>query len=169
MENYPHKVSGSFDTKVEAEIALHQLRIQPELGDVVLDLIGPQGSNPDKRLQPETMRVRKTLVREHVIWGSVGLVLGLAAGLLLIATGFPLFTTSPIYTASLSAIGGLVFGLLFGGMLALRPDQGFWAAEVQDELQKNRWTVLVHTQHGNQAEKASAILKKYAVHQQETL
>jgi hypothetical protein len=169
MERYPHKVSGSFDTKVEAEIVLHQLRIHPDLRDIMVDLIGPQEHDQDIHLQPETIRVRKSLVREHVVWGSIGLGLGLGIGLLLVATGYPLFNTSPVYTTLVSALGGLTLGLLFGGMLALRPDQGLWAADVKDELKKGMWIVLVHARNGNQTEEANTILREKSVHQQETL
>lgn len=159
MEHYPSKITGRFETRAKAKNAAEQLRQQADLSGDQIDVVGPADSHADQKLQPERREVRNALVRWHVILGPVGLAIGLVAAWILNASEIPLFESAPVIVTMALAVFGLALGLLAGGALSLRPDQGYVAAVTKDDANRGYWTVIVHTGTQKQYEAARTVLR----------
>jgi len=61
-------------------------------------------------------------VRAHIIFGIVGFVVGLVLYVVLYSVGVRLITSTPIAGALAILFFATIFGLMFGGFVALRPD-----------------------------------------------
>ena len=121
-----------------AALAPDQVRtLSPKDGSVRRDkLLGRQ-------VEPENRGIVKTLVRTHLVLGGLGAVAGLAVHAVLRASGQP-------------AIVGFacVFGLLLGGLLALRPDHVLLISNLRKALNAGSWAVVVHPVGATQVQAA---------------
>ena len=132
-----------------AALAPDQVRtLSPKDGSVRRDkLLGRQ-------VEPENRGIVKTLVRTHLVLGGLGAVAGLAVHAVLRASGQPAIVASP--WLSMVAIVGFacVFGLLLGGLLALRPDHVLLISNLRKALNAGSWAVVVHPVGATQVQAA---------------
>lgn len=159
MEHYPSKVTGRFETRAKAQVAAEQLKQQAALSVDQIDVVGPADSHADQKLQPERREVRNAFIRWHVILGPVGLIVGLVVAWILNESEIPLFNSAPVIVTMALAVFGLLLGLLAGGAVSLRPDQGYVAAAAKDDARKGYWTVIAHTGTQEEYDAARSVLR----------
>jgi uncharacterized membrane protein len=126
-EERPEKAQATFSSQQAAERAADQVRTA--LGDrAEVKTIAPDDAHLAQKVEPERKRVWSTLVKAHVRFSIAGLLIGLVATILLALLGIT-FVADSLGLALIFGGGlGLFLGLLFGGLISLRPDEAAIAA-----------------------------------------
>lgn len=112
-----------------------------------------------RAFEPESRGIEHTLLRTHLLGGVVGLALGLAVWAVVRSMGVPMVTASPLLSAIFIGFLGLVFGLLAGGLVALRPDHTAVLVRLRTSLREGRHAVIVHLRKDEPAEPIEAALR----------
>jgi hypothetical protein len=154
----PTNISGSFARCADAEAVVGELRRQAAFSEDEVDLIEPGDPAADRKFLPDSAGVRRSLVHWHLVLGAAGLAIGVIVAIVLIVAGIELFELSPGYTFLVTVFFGTLFGLLLGGLVSIRPDQGHAAAEIKDRSAVGCWTVVVHCHSRDQTALARRLL-----------
>lgn len=144
------KVAAVFENRGLAETAILRLRQESGMEASQVNLVGPDDmagvvdAPLSRKLEPERTGIAFTLIRTHLLTGAIGVAAG---GLLYI--GFrvmdhPAVVSSPFLSLGLMLFYGAVFGMMFGGLLSLRPDHYRVTAAVRKAIQRGRWAVVSH-------------------------
>jgi hypothetical protein len=156
----PTNISSSFAQYSDARAAVGALRRQAAFAEDEIDLIEPGDPAVDRKFLPDSASVRRSLVRWHLVLGAAGLAVGGIAAIVLIKADLDPFALSPGYTFLVTVFFGTLAGLLLGGLVSIRPDQGRAAAEIKDLGAEGCWTVVVHCRNQEQAAVARRLLDK---------
>lgn len=164
-ERSPTRVVGVYQKQASAEAVLERLRNSAGLGRAQVRLLRPQDASPSHRdlfgqsVEPESAGQARTLVRTHVLGGLAGGGLGVALYLWLAASDHPLIASSPLLAFVVIVGLAIAFGLLAGGLLALRPDHILLINQLRSALRENRWVVVAHPLDRAQTAKVKEVLK----------
>ncbi|MDQ3058839.1 MAG: hypothetical protein M3R45_04860 [Pseudomonadota bacterium] len=144
------KVVGLFPTQGQAEAAAQGVLKTPGMVPGQARVLGPQDARISRSelfgrtMEPEQRGIFKTFFTTHAITGMVGAIVGLLLYVWFYRIGQPMVTSSPL-VAFIAIVGfSTTFGLLFGGLLTLRPDHVWLINAVRSALKQNRWAVVVH-------------------------
>ncbi len=159
-ERSASKVAAVFANRGLAQTVATELRQALQLAEAQVQVVVPDDAAADRKLQPESANVARTLVRTHIVWSIAGLIGGLVVFAILWAMGVAMIVQSAITSAIVLAVFGIVAGLLFGGLLALRPDQDAYILTVKDAIGEGRSAVVVHAASEEQKEQAKALLEE---------
>lgn len=157
-ETSDSKVAAMFDTERRARRTAHGLRRTLGLKSSQVQVITPEVRHPDRKLEPESRGIMRTIVISHVKLGAIGLVAGALLFALLYASGLALVTSSPGFAAALIIGYGGVFGLMAGGLVSLRPDHDPYIHKVRDALDEGHSAVVVHAFDATQRDAARRTL-----------
>lgn len=144
------KVAGLYPQETEALEMARRLRGLPGIQPGQIRVLGPQDARSwrgewlGRNLEPEDGGIFRTLIRTHLVAGLAGAVAGLILYMALLQGDQPMIAASPFL--SLIAIVGFAatFGLLLGGLFALRPDHVRLINAVRSGLRAQQWAVVVH-------------------------
>jgi hypothetical protein len=144
------KVAALFASHTGAESAARSLLDGSGLTASQVNILSPsdgEASNEDvlvRAVEPEQRGIGQTLVRTHVTMGVLGLLVGLLLYAALTAMGSPGLRSTPV-VGLVALVGfGITFGLMLGGVVSLRPDQGRVIGLVRRGLQSGKWAVVAH-------------------------
>jgi len=158
------KVVGLYPDAQRAQAAAAKARHLPGLTAGQVRLLGPQDARNARRdifgtqLEPEQRGIFRTLLQTHAVTGLSGAVLGGLLYLWLLRSGQPMVASSP-GLALLAIVGfATTFGLLLGGLIALRPDHIRLITAVRSALAGNRWAVVLHPTDAVQTQAAKDFL-----------
>lgn len=159
------KVAGVFPARAQAEQAARRLTQACGFGRRQVQVLAPRDgdwSRADalaRKMEPEERGIWRTIIRAHVLSGFIGFLLGAALCLVMWLMGQPGVRASP-GLALLAMVGfGTTFGLLAGGLVAMRPDHGRVIALVRQYLNAGRWAVVAHPDTPEQVAWAESTLQ----------
>ncbi|NMM75492.1 hypothetical protein [Acidovorax sp. SRB_24] len=158
------KVVGLYSNQSDAQAAAARARALPGMAPGQVRLLGPQDAKVSHRnffgrsLEPEQRGIFKTIFRAHAVTGVAGGVLGLLLFLWLYRSGQPMIASSPLL-AFIAIVGfAITFGLLLGGLIALRPDHVQLITSVRSALASGRWALVLHPTDADQTQAAKDLL-----------
>lgn len=159
------KVVALFDDQSSAEGVIGRLLRLPGMHPGQVRLAGPRDLRTHRadlfgrKMEPEQHGIFQTLLRSHVVAGLAGALFGLVLYATLMRTGHPLMTSSPLL-AAIAIVGfATTFGLLIGGLVAIRPDHIRVITQVRATLTAGGWAVVVHPTDSHQADLAHQALQ----------
>ncbi len=159
------KVAGLFSNRVEAEGAAFHLLQTPGMKHSQVRLLSPDegraARNNDlaRQMEPEQHGIWLTIIRAHVTMGLLGAIAGTLLFLGLLAAGSP-GVHSTLFMSWVAMAGfGAIFGLLVGGLLSMRPDQGRVINLVRRGLQRGQWAVVAHPTNADQTHQVIDMLE----------
>ncbi|MGC1953418.1 MAG: hypothetical protein WA970_12805 [Gammaproteobacteria bacterium] len=158
-EEFPSKVAAEFACGDEARRAAEQLLKRTGISARQVRVIEPRDPAMERKLEPESAGIAKTLVRAHSILGVAGLLVGLVVASLLVLFAIQPFSSNPFYTLGVAGFFGGIAGLLLGGLVSLRPDHDNLITWVEDASRGGRWFVLVHAHDHRQEFRAKKALE----------
>ena len=169
------KVAGLYVDQTRAESALAQVLRTAGLQAGQVRLLGPQHAKTPRReifarsMEPEPAGIARTVFQTHAVCGAAGAVLGLALYAWFYRAAHPMIMSSPL--VSFIAIVGFAttFGMLFAGLLSMRPDHIRMITKVRSALRHNRWAVVAHPVNSQQAQRVKDVLQTEATEVIETL
>jgi hypothetical protein len=169
------KVVAVFDDQASAEAVIGRLLRLPGMEPGQVRLAGPKDLRTHRadlfgrKMEPEQRGIFQTLLRTHVVTGFAGGVLGLVLYAYLMGTGHPMMVSSPLL-AFIAIVGfATTFGLMLGGLVAMRPDHIRLITQVRAALRSGRWAVVVHPTDGHQADLAQEALQASSANVMRTL
>lgn len=168
-EKHPSKVAGVFDSEQSAMAAQDKLINQGQFKAEDIDIVHPDDANISEKIEPHDSGIAKTLVNSHIVFGIVGLVIGLLLALVLVMIGPDMFKSSPLMVFfALAFVGGLL-GLMFAGAFALRPDQDPLITDTVEATHEHRWSVMVQIDNDDANERAQKLMEETALSVSHTL
>jgi amino acid transporter len=87
-----------------------------------ISTVSPQDTDFEHKLEPDSKGSGQTVLRSHVILGSVSSVFGLVIVGVLMTIGSAFATSSPVMMLAAAAILGAFIGLLIADAISIRPD-----------------------------------------------
>lgn len=169
------KVVGLFAQKSQAESSMTQVLSAGGLQAGQVRLLGPQDAKAPHRelfsqaMEPETQGIARTVFQTHVVGAMAGAAAGLGLFAWLYRAGHPMIVSSPML-AFIALVGfGTTFGMLAGGLLAMRPDHIRLITRVRSALRHEHWAVVTHPTTPEQAARVKAVLHDSAAEVVSTL
>lgn len=152
------KVAAVFDNRSSAEYAAEHLKHAGIMSESQVNLVGPgDTAGPanapiSRKLEPEQNGIWHTLIRAHVFTGSFGAIAGVLLYIALAVSGNDTVLSTPYMSLFVMVFFGTIFGLLFGGLLTLRPDHYRVISLVRRAVSSGRWAVVAHPSTHRQIE-----------------
>lgn len=150
-ERYVTKVAALYLDADAAQHAATVVRESVHLTGKQVQVIEPHDQDWERKIEPEDVGIWRTAIRAHVTLG----ILGFAAGILLFfclwVTPVVAVRSAPVLSMLVISTFGLVFGLMAGGLVTLRPDHDAVVRPVREATRAGRWALVVHaSSHGEQ-------------------
>lgn len=161
-ERFPSMVGIGFDDAASARAALLTLSQDPGLATARIALVEPGDPQLARKVEPESQGIARTMIRAHLTLGLAGLIFGLVLAFALLAADVPMFTSSPAITIVTVAAFSLIFGLMLGGLVGLRPDHDTVISRARDFSSAGKWFVIVHARDTVQRDRARHLLDSLA-------
>lgn len=160
------KIAGVFANEDAARKAAQQLTQANAIQSDQLRMLRPADARLfhndllGRKLLPEQRGIAGTLWRAHIVMGLAGGVAGLLLYAALLAGGHSMMVSSP-QGALIAFTGfGITFGLIAGGLIALRPDQIMLLYSLRRALRNGQWAVVVHSTSSEQTQGAENTLRR---------
>lgn len=153
------KVAAVFPQEFLARRAAEGVAEALSLGSAQVQVITPAEPHPGRKLEPEIRGIWRTIVVAHIRLGLVGTVLGLLVFIALHASGVRFIVNSPMLSALVLLFFGTVAGLMFGGLVSLRPDHDLYVEATRDAMAAGSTTVVVHAFSAEQRDQAAEFLR----------
>lgn len=163
------KIAGIFESRVKAETTVLRLRQAAGMSEAQVKLVGPQdpmGSvdpSLSHKLEPESSGIWRTVLRAHLVTGIIGMTMGAMLYLSLYLAGNESVLSHPLVALVVMLFFGGIFGLLFGGLLSLRPDHYWVMAAVRKAIKRGRWAVISHPVNHDQTREVMNELHRHHI------
>jgi sterol desaturase/sphingolipid hydroxylase (fatty acid hydroxylase superfamily) len=109
-----------------------------------ISTVSPQDTDFEHKLEPDSKGSGQTVLRSHVILGSVSSVFGLVIVGVLMTIGSAFATSSPVMMLAAAAILGAFIGLLIADAISIRPDHEQLINSARHATH-HQWSVVVKT------------------------
>ena len=152
------KLAAVFDSDAAARDAAAAVIAAVGLQPAQVKLIAPGEPDANIKLEPEGGGIWRTIVVAHVRLGILGAVLGAVAFGIMMWAGLPFVVRSPVAAGLVTVSFGAVGGLLFGGLVSIRPDHDRYVQATHDAMDARRTTVVVHALSREEQQRAKAFL-----------
>lgn len=162
-EHFDHKVAGIFQDEFTAKRAVDTLSKTTSLQNQQIFVVCPDDRHPGWELEPEDRGIWRTMIQAHFWLGLVGAAVGLIVFFVLFVSGVPFVTTNGVTSAVIAVAFGAVFGMMFGGLMTLRPDHMSYISVSQSALRKGQFVVAVHARSAEQLQEANDAFSKFQV------
>lgn len=162
-EDKTTKVSGIFDSEDKAKAAFDILNNDEDFVKQSIKLISPHDQHYDEKIEPEDKEIGKTMLKSHIVFAVVGLVVGVIIASILFLLEFEFLQQHILETyASISILCAFV-GLLIAGAFSLRPDHDHLINNVREATRSGLWAIVVHTDSHEKMEKAKDLMQPFTV------
>lgn len=168
-ESRPGMVSGIFRSEADAKRAIESLINEGDFNADHINVISPNDKNFAEKVEPDQSGIARTMVRSHLIFGFIGLLSGLILSAFLALFGPPLTQSSPMFTTIALALICFFIGLIFAGLVTVRPDHDPLIEDTRHAIRSGQWAVVVHTLDRDEMYRAKIVMSGYAESLSETL
>ncbi|GLP99129.1 hypothetical protein GCM10007891_09830 [Methylophaga thalassica] len=168
QESKPSKLAAVFDDEQKAIDAKQTLVNVGHFKQQDIEVIQPKDRNTSKKIESEPKAIARFITRSHFIFGGVGLLVGLVIASAMVVSGPMMTQSSPLHTYIALAVVGTFVGLLFAGLLSLRPDHDPLINDTVTASRHNLWTLIVQTDGRKNLKKAHQLMNPTAVSVTET-
>lgn len=157
-EEYPHVVSGSYRSHRHARESAQSLVDTAGIAPQQVMLVAPQDPQVERKVEPDSRGIFKTLLKAHLGTAVTGFFLGLGIALALVFFGPPWARSSPVLVLTAFALTGTLASALLGGLITLRPDRYRVARKAMKESLRGDWTVVAHCRDANEKSKVAHVI-----------
>lgn len=149
MDNKLHKIAGIFATLQDTHAA-RNLLVERGITPEHINLIVPDDTMIDKKIEPDGDGVAREVVKDSIIGGVIGGGIGAAGAVAMTAASITLFVASPVLgPLTLMGWGAMVGAFAGGGKGAgIREDQ--FADMIRDVTNHDKFVLIVHTSSDNE-------------------
>lgn len=168
-ESRPGMVSGVFKTESDARNAVASLINEGDFERDHINVVTPNDKHFEEKLEPDQAGIARTLLVSHLVFGLIGLLVGLILSALLTLFGPPLAQSSPMFTTIALALICFFIGLIFAGLVSIRPDHDPIIESTRHAIRSGCWAVVVHTLDKDEMYRAKIVMSGAAESLSETL
>lgn len=168
QESKPSKLAAVFDDKQKALNAKQTLVSEGHFEQQDIEVIHPKDNHTSEKIEPESNAIARFITRSHLVFGGIGLLVGLAIASALVTSGPMMTQSSPLHTYIALAVVGSFIGLLLAGLLSLRPDHDPLINDTVSAKRHHLWTLIVQTDSRKNLKKAHYLMQPTAVSVTET-
>ncbi|MGZ8261206.1 MAG: hypothetical protein ACXWUL_11790 [Caldimonas sp.] len=169
------KVAALYATAAAADSARARLLGKPGWSGGQVVGFTPADAKKSRRgflargLEPESGGIFRTILRAHAFTAIIGLVAGILLWAALYWGGVSLITSSATVSFIAIVFFATASGMMWGGLISLRPDHAQLITVVRDALHAGRWAVVAHPLDEQQAGVAEEALRADSIELQRTL
>lgn len=163
------KLVAVFRTTNAACAAAEALVASTDIEKPQLKLVAAGEADIGIKLEPEGGNIWRTIIVSHVRLGLVGALTGLMLFGALWALGVPFVISSPWAAAGAAIFFGVIAGLLFGGLVTLRPDHSAYVDAARNARDSGLTTLVVHALSAEQRSRAAKLLGEQGADVTQTL
>lgn len=167
-ETRPGMVSGVFKNEADARRAVDSLIHEGDFNGDHINLITPNDRFFAEKVESDQAGIARTLLMSHLVFGLMGLLIGLILSALLTIFGPPLTQASPMFTTMALALICFFIGLIFAGLVSVRPDYDPLIEDTRSAIGSGQWAVVVHTLDKDQMYRAKIVMSGSAESLSET-
>lgn len=109
-----------------------------------LKLIAPGETDIGIKLEPEGGNIWRTVLVSHLRLGIAGGIAGVLLFVVLWMLGVPFVSGAPMAAAGVALFFGVIAGLMFGGLVSLRPDHSPYVDAARQARDSGRASIVVH-------------------------
>ena len=159
-EQSTSKVAAIVAGEPAARTIARSLQNDLGLADRQVVVVTPRTTRVGRALEPESRGIFHTILIAHYKLGIVGLLVGLLIFAVLYGLGVEAVTRSPGLAIAVITSFSIGFGLMAGGLVALRPDHDAYVQGVLAALEEGQSAVVVHALDDAERERAAAWLSR---------
>lgn len=168
-EKRPGMVSGVFSNEEDAKTAVACLVHEGDFDSENINLVSPNDKYFEQKVEPDEAGIARTLVMSHLVFGFMGLLIGLILAAMLTLFGPPLAQSSPMFTTMALALICFFIGLIVAGLVSVRPDHDPLIVSTREAIRSGSWAVVVHTLDKDEMYRAKIVMSGSAESLSETL
>lgn len=161
-EEFATKVAGVFDSKEQAGNAFSSLSEDSEFELSNIEIIAAHDQRFDEKVEPEDKNIAKTLLKAHLLFAALGLVVGLIISTVFLFTDVEFMQSFILETYAGVCTICIFIALLVAGFVSIRPDHDPLINEVRQATSSGKWAVVVHTDSQTKGDKAKSLIKPFA-------
>lgn len=160
-ERSASKVAVIVAAEASARTIAGSLRRDLGMAERQVVVVTPRTTRVGRALEPESRGILNTILIAHYKLGIVGLMAGILLFAVLYGLGVEAVTRSPGLAIAVIASFGIVFGLMAGGFVALRPDHDPYVQAVLAALEDGQCAVVVHALDDAERDRAVEWLSRF--------
>jgi len=168
-EKYHSKFTAIFNDQAAANNARKMLIEEGNFTAAQINIVRPHDAQAGHKIEPETNAIGKLLMKSHVAFGGLGLILCLILASLTSGFGPTFVQSSPLLAHLALGTIGVFLGLIVAGVVSLRPDHDPLITQTLEACEHDQWAVIVQTKQHEDNKRARQLLKPVAVSVTETL
>ncbi len=157
------KVGGIFNSEYKAKATFDILNNDENFAKQSIRLIPPHDQHYDEKVEPEDKKIAKTMLKSHLVFAVVGLVVGVIIASILFLLEFEFLQQHILETYISISILCTFVGLLIAGAFSLRPDHDDLINNIREATRSGLWAIVVHTDSHEKMEKAKDLMQPHAV------
>ena len=152
------KLAAVYPDAADAEVAARVVKGLPEMQNHQVQVIEPFDREWGRKVEPEGVGIWRTAIRAHVTCGVLGVLAGFALYAGLYLAGVQAVLSTPGVSLVAIVLFTMMFGLMAGGLLTVRPDHDSVVSAVRQAAADGRWSVVVHPVSRRQLSAAEQLL-----------
>lgn len=157
MERYLHKLLRVYPDRRTADAACFTLQRAGFPRDQIAAL-DPVDSHLDAKVEPQSREVERSIVRDLLAGGAVGLIGGVALTAALELYMPDLFAIYWWLGPAAIVVYGVTFGSALGGLLGLNLPEGWLAAIARDDVARGAHGLVFHARNMREFRRAQGLL-----------
>ncbi|MFY8327465.1 hypothetical protein [Pseudoalteromonas sp. ZZD1] len=161
-EEFATKVAGIFDSKDRADNAFSSLSEDKEFEQSNIEIISAHDQRFDEKIEPEDKNIGKTLLKTHLLFGVLGLGVGLIISSVFLFIDVEFMQSFVLETYAGVSTVCIFIALLVAGFVSIRPDHDPLINEVRNATRSGKWVLVVHTDSHKKGNKAKELIKPFA-------
>jgi len=142
---FDERIIATYASADKAEQAKIVLRRKLGLQDKSIEIISPNDNKTGEKLEGKSKAVGSNMLRLHLKYASIGLIVGLVAAFLLVSFGPTLTQSSPVFTYIALISPGIFIGTFYAGLRSLKPEHDQVNQQAVKAKQEDYWTLLIDT------------------------
>lgn len=163
-EEYPFLVGATYSRRDEARGAAETLQMRMHLNSDQISIVSPGDKHFGSKIETEADAIGRTLLHTHLNFGLLGAALGFGISMALTVWGPTAIQSSPSLSIIAFTIIGLFLGLLFAGLISIRPDHDPVIDSVREAVTHNHWAVVVRVPSETEKARAETLLNRTEAH-----
>lgn len=161
-ENHATKVAAVFDSEEQANNAFETLSQHTQFAQSNINFISPYDQDFDEKVEPEDKNIGKTLLKTHLLFAVIGLVVGILISSVFLFVDVEFMQNFVFETYAGICTISVFIALLVAGFISIRPDHDPLINDVRKATSTGKWVLIVHTDTSNKADQAQQLMEPFA-------
>jgi hypothetical protein len=142
---FDDRVIATYSSRESLSRAKLVLMTKLGLSESCLQTIKPDDQATETKLEGKPKPIGKNMLRIHLWYSAIGLLIGLLIAQLLIEFGPTIASSNPMFTYIAFISPGIFIGVFSAGFRSLKPERDVVNMHAVSAKDKNQWTLVVNS------------------------